>query len=176
MDTFLDKLAQKRNAQEMIRANTTAEAIKSEELQKQINVCNEMLQEMRKVNLKTSENAAEAQKVLKECIEKIDSIQLSQQNADENQEANQATLEEIKNLLQKQSEQSDDFLHKENVKVYRNVQASLIEELQKQTEELKAAAPKVSVANKLVFPVSILILLGVIADIVINLLNITIKF
>ena len=33
MDTFIDKLAQKRNAQEMIRANSAAEAARMEQMQ-----------------------------------------------------------------------------------------------------------------------------------------------
>ena len=36
MDTFIDKLAQKKNAQEMIKANMTAEAAKMEQLQNQM--------------------------------------------------------------------------------------------------------------------------------------------
>ena len=36
MDTFIDKLAQKKNAQEMIRANSAAEAAKMEQMQKQM--------------------------------------------------------------------------------------------------------------------------------------------
>ena len=36
MDTFIDKIAQKRNAQEMIRANMTAEAVKMEQMENQM--------------------------------------------------------------------------------------------------------------------------------------------
>ena len=35
MDTFIDKMAQKRNAQEMIRANSAAEAAKMEQMMQQ---------------------------------------------------------------------------------------------------------------------------------------------
>ena len=54
MDTFIDKLAQKRNAQEMIRANMTAEAAKMEQLQGQMKAYDELMQEIRKVNLRRS--------------------------------------------------------------------------------------------------------------------------
>ena len=40
----------------------------------------------------------------------------------------------IKQLLK----QSDDFTHKENVKVYRNVQAVVVDEVKKQTEAIAA--------------------------------------
>ena len=41
--------------------------------------------------------------------------------------------------LREMRQQADDFNHKENVKVYRNVQAVVVEEVKKQTEELKKA-------------------------------------
>ena len=84
-------------------------------------------------------------------------------------EGSEQTLEEIKQLLEEKFRQSDDFLHKENVKVYRNVQAALIEELNKQTEELKNSQVQ-NKASKALLPLSVLILIGVVADIVINLL------
>src|SRR5699024_1954296 len=55
-------------------------------------------------------------------------------------------VDEIGQMLAAQTEnlremqrQADDFNHKENVKVYRNVQAVVVEEVKKQTEELKKA-------------------------------------
>ncbi|MBP3476954.1 MAG: hypothetical protein J6K48_11680 [Lachnospiraceae bacterium] len=165
MDTFIDKLAQKRNAQEMIRANTAAEALKMEQMQKQLEAYDGLLQEIRKVNLKTAENAAEVQNVLKECMEKIEKIQSVEGQSD----GSAQTLEEIKKLLQEQFQQSDDFLHKENVKVYRNVQAALVEELNKQTEEIKNSQAQ-NKTSKAILPICVLILIGVIADIVLSLL------
>lgn len=166
MDTFIDKLAQKRNAQEMIKANMTAEAAKLEQLQSQMQAYDGLLQEIRKVNLKTAENAAEVRNVLKECMEKLEAIQESGGQTADNSEA----LAEIKTLLEQKFQQSDDFIHKENVRVYRNVQAVFIEELNKQTEELKNCQPK-SGNNKIFMPLSVLILIGVAADIVLQILS-----
>lgn len=165
MDTFIDKLAQKRNAQEMIRANTTAETLKMEQMQKQLEAYDGLMQEIRKVNLKTAENAAQVQSVLKECMDKIETIQAVDGCGGDSEQ----TLAQIKQLLEEQFKQSDDFLHKENVKVYRNVQAALVEELNKQTQELKDSQAQ-NKTSKAVLPISILILIGVIADIVISLL------
>lgn len=166
MDTFIDKLAQKRNAQEMIKANMTAEAAKMEQLQNQLKAYDGLMQEMRKVNLKTAENASEVQNVLKECMKKLEDMQENTSQAADNKEA----LAEIRNLLEQKLQQSDDFIHKENVRVYRNVQAALVEELNKQTEALKDSQPK-SGGNKALLPISILILLGVIADLVLQVLS-----
>ncbi len=160
MDTFIDKLAQKRNAQEMIRANSAAEAARLEQMQNQMKAYDEIMQEVRKVNLKTAENVAEVKKVLEECIARLESIETSSvQTADTEQ-----TLTQIKALIEERFKQSEDFAHKENVKVYRNVQAAFTEELGKQTKEVKG--------SKALLPVCVLILIGVIADIVINLLPI----
>ena len=59
MDNFMDKVAQKLGAQEMIRANAAAEAAELENMEKQLTVFKEQmekyddcLQEMRKLNLK----------------------------------------------------------------------------------------------------------------------------
>jgi hypothetical protein len=183
MDTFIDKLAQKRNAQEMIRANTSAETAQMEQMKKQLETYEGLLQEMRKVNLKTAENAAQAENVMKECLDKLEQVQVQVQASDESGDDSAQLLEEIKNLLQEQSDKSDDFLHKENVKVYRNVQAALIEELNKQTQDLKKQTEELKnqaeelrknqeqyKTSKALLPISILILIGVIADIVVTLL------
>ncbi len=165
MDTFIDKLAQKRNAQEIIRANTTAETAKMEQMQKQLQAYDGLMQEMRKVNLRTAENAAEVKNVLKECMDRLEGMQ----TVDGQDGSNEQTLTEIRQLLEEKFRQSEDFMHKENVKVYRNVQAALIEELNKQTEELKKSQAQ-NKASKALLPISILVLIGVIANIVISLL------
>lgn len=167
MDTFIDKLAQRRNAQEMIKANMTAEAAKLEQLQNQMQAYDGLMQEIRKVNLKTAENAAEVRNVLKECMDKLETMQENGSQTADNREA----LAEIRTLLEQKFQQSDDFIHKENVRVYRNVQAAFVEELNKQTEELKSSQPK-SGTNKALLPISVLILVGVAADIVLQILSI----
>ena len=55
-------------------------------------------------------------------------------------------VDEIRELVAGQTEslremqkETDEFTHRENVKVYRNVQAVVVEEVKKQTEELKEA-------------------------------------
>ena len=225
MDTFIDKLAQKRNAQEMILANMTAEAAKMEQMQNHMAAYDELMQEIRQVNLKTAENLSEVQNILKEYVAKLEAMQTDSSRESDTQQVlaqlrelsedssrNEVTLAQLKNLLEDTSKetetrqtlvqikelldngseneetltqlkelveekfrQSDDFLHKENVKVYRNVQAAVVEELNKQTDELKKSQ-KENRGSKAVLPISILILLAVLADIAINLLSITISF
>ena len=79
MDNFMDKVAQKLGAQEMIRANAAAEAAELENLEKQLTVFKEQmekyddcLQEMRKLNLKNIESAQGVQSLAEKAGEKLD--------------------------------------------------------------------------------------------------------
>lgn len=171
MDTFIDKLAQKRNAQEMILANMTAEAAKMEQMQNQMKAYDELMQEIRRVNLKTAENLADVQDTLKEYMAKLEAMRTEDAAGEETEQE----LERLKGLLEERFTQSDDLLHRENVKVYRNVQAAVTEELNKQTEELKKSQEQ-NRSSRALLPVSIVILIAVLADIAIQLLGITIPF
>lgn len=171
MDTFIDKIAQRRNAQEMILANMTAEAAKMEQMQNQMKAYDELMQEIRRVNLKTAENLANVQGTLKEYMEKLEAIQADNSESEENREA----LAQLRENLDEKFRQSDDLLHKENVKVYRNVQAAVTEELNKQTEELKKSQRE-NRGSRALLPISIVILLAVLADIAVQLFGITIVF
>lgn len=166
MDTFIDKLAQKKNAQEMIRANSAAEAAKMAQMQNQLNSYDEVMQEIRRVNLKTSENVENMRKVLAECMEKLEGLESEGGNAENTEQE----LAGIKALLQERFAQSEDFMHKESVKVYRNVQAAFAEELEKQTEQAK-------LSQKRPAPLwlSVLILVGVIVDIAVTLLPLVLQ-
>ena len=121
MDTFMDKLMQQRTAQGMIEANSAADAAKMEMLQRQMSGYEMLLQEMRKINLKTVENTEQMQKAIQASFQKIESFQ-----ADNNA---QAATEEFLTEMKKQLE---DSFHKECIKVYRNVQASMMDEMDKQ--------------------------------------------
>lgn len=171
MDNFMDKLAQKFNAEELIRANTHAETAQMEQLQLQVAEYEKVLQEMRKLNYKNVELSERMETVVGESADKIANLQVDQfkildtlraltddqannlkeearrdeQNREQklldDQEAAikaKQNLDSLEDLLKK----SDEYAHKENVKVYRNVQAVIIEELKKQTEEIAAMSKK----------------------------------
>ena len=158
MDTLIDKLAQKKNAQEMIRANAAAEAAKMEQMEKQLAAYDELMQEIRRVNIRTSENVENMRKLLAQCMEKLESLE-----ADDGKSADvEQQLAGIKSLLEERFAQSEEFMHKENVKVYRNVQAAFTEELGRQTQTSKE--------SRVPMGLCVAILIGVAADILINLI------
>ncbi len=208
MDNFMDKIAQKLNSQELIRANAAADAAELESLEKQLAIFKEQMdkyddciQEMRKLNLKNIESAqgvqnladtaneklgqtvgeVEAESVsrikqtsevsiaginqaLSESLAKIAEIKENSDNLEqitENMSGLQTKLEELFRNL-------EDFLHTDNVKVYRNVQASVVEELEKQTTELKGAVEQTASRNRVLLPFVIITMVISIANVAIT--------
>ena len=166
MDTFIDKLAQKKNAQEMIRANSAAEAAKMDQMQKQMKAYDELMQEIRRVNIKTAENVDNVQDVLAQCMEKLTALETESGQAEDVEKQ----LAGIKSLLEERLTQSPAFMHSENVKVYHNVQAAFTEELAKQNGQVKTEK-----GQGTPLWLSIVILVGVVIDIAVTLVPLVLK-
>ncbi len=188
MDNFMDKLAQKWNASELIKANSAAEAMELRRLQEQVAEYEAILQEMRKLNLKNAELTESSRELVNHGVGEIKKL-LSDTKKDNNIEETLAKMEEqlqqLQALLSNQSEQkeiadiiaakTEEFVHKENIKVYRNVQAVVVDNLKLQTEELKQENEKFSKKIKGVKPlliVTLLLLIGNIALGVVQMLGI----
>lgn len=184
MDAFMERLSHKKVSQEMIQANSAAEAAKMEELQNRMDEYDALLQDMRKVNLKATENMEQMQRLLEESLNKIEALK---EEKNEIKAEGNAFLSEInrqieelepkfKEKMDESFQRSDDFLHRENVKVYRNVQAAVAEELSRQTDTLTQGQKEGIQKQKALLPISVVIMIMVIADIIINLFGIVIKF
>ncbi len=158
----MDKLAQKFSAQEMIRANSQAEAEEMKRLQLQVAEYEKILQEMRKLNYRNTELAEKLDMMIGDNADKIQGMKEDEQRliaalrdlTDEqtrNREAekerirqeraaesqSQTDLSAITDLLEDKFQKSDDFVHKENVKVYRNVQAVVVDEIKRCMESVQ---------------------------------------
>lgn len=178
MDMFMDKLAQKLNAQEIIKANTTAEAEELDKLRNRVSEYNECLDRLQrlvdesaaKLNGASGESAAEINRLAEESIAKIRAIQqdaagleklggqmnsMSSKITEQLELMNGAVSEKMDQLTMRMEERPKDGLeekfaaaeesvHRECVKVYRNVQAVVMEESGKQTETLTEAAGKLN--------------------------------
>lgn len=118
MDNFMSKLSQKINAQESIKANFMADMAEKEQMKKQLQEYEAVLQSVRDLYLKQDENS----ELFTRIAEKLEVLEQAGADA--------SLLEELKLCISK----SDEFTHKECVKVYRNVQA-LLEEQDKRAEE-----------------------------------------
>lgn len=177
MDNFMDKLAQKFSAQEMIKANSQAEAEEMKRLQLQVSEYEKILQEMRKLNYRNTELTEKLDLMIGDNADKIQGMKedeqrliaalrdltdeqtrnreaelerkaeerIEQERAEENQK--QTDLAAITDLLENKFQKSDDFVHKENVKVYRNVQAVVVDELKRCVES--AQSERAALKNEL---------------------------
>lgn len=168
MDNFIDKLAQKFNAQEIIKANSQAEAEEMKKLQQQVAEYERILQDIRKLNYKNTELSRQLGEEIGDNADKIAAMREDEQRLisalrditqeqSRNREADlekreqerlekdsseESELAAMRELLEEKFQSADDFVHKENVKVYRNVQAVVVDELKKYAEgsgELKSA-------------------------------------
>jgi hypothetical protein len=79
MDNFMDKLAQKFNAQEMIKANSEAETNEMKKLKLQISEYEKILQEMRKLNYKNTEISEKLDLMIGENADKIQAMKEDEQ-------------------------------------------------------------------------------------------------
>lgn len=175
MDSFIDKFTQRKNAQEMIRANAMAEAEEKKRMEARLLEYEQAMQEMRRCSLLNLENAEKVKETLAASLAKIEEVQredagepdkaaeelrmLLEKLTEQTEKAAREQQDQIGNLLEKQQSRwneflerqtaqtkkieellqaSDEFGHKEAVKVYRNVQAVIEGALPKQTEEITA--------------------------------------
>ena len=173
----MDKLAQKFSAQEMIKANSQAEAEEMKRLQLQVSEYEKILQEMRKLNYRNTELTEKLDLMIGDNADKIQGMKedeqrliaalrdltdeqtrnreaelerkaeerIEQERAEESQK--QTDLAAITELLENKFQKSDDFVHKENVKVYRNVQAVVVDELKRCVES--AQSERAALKNEL---------------------------
>lgn len=206
MDNFMDKITQKLNSQDMIRANAAADAAELENLENQVTVFKEQiekyddcLQEMRQLNLRNIESAKEVKDLTRQAGESLEktagevesaSVSRIKQTSDlsiaginqivaeslakiaeiqdnsgkDNLEKMTETVSGLKNMQDEAFKSLEDFLHTDNVKVYRNVQAAVIEELEKQTNELKEVQEKTARGSKVLLPFVIISMILTLAN------------
>ncbi len=167
MDSFIDLFAQRKNAQEMIKANSQAEAKENQHLHQQLKNYEEAIENLRKQSLQNTENAEKVTKLLDESIAKLESRESDRADSDkqllevveelkkelENTKAEVAQIreavealkeggmavDEVADAMDLRLKDTEELVHRENVKVYRNVQAVVQEELSKQSGDLKSA-------------------------------------
>lgn len=195
MDNFMDKLAQKLTAQEMIKANSAADTAELERLQKQLAQYDACLQEMRKLSLKNVETTDKVGQLLDESIQKIQEFQRLEEGNDElkqllqdqtrafeeirtlikesmtDKEDLNKNMEELRSTLRAMLDESEEHVHKENVRVYRNVQAVVVGESKKLSEDFEQKHKKLSGMNSAVLVLVIITMLASLANAAVNVLG-----
>ena len=148
------------NPDEMIRANGAAEAAQTDRLKAEVEDYAQVVSELRELYEKNNElvqklqfmnrNATEGVRTLlednnRQITEKLSELEEWDHKAFENgmkaavsdaREQIVGSIRESSAAAQDLFQEANDFNHRDNVRVYRNVQASMIAELSKQTQEL----------------------------------------
>lgn len=177
MDTFMDKLAQRLNAQEIIRANSAADAEEMGKLKNQVKEYNDCLLQMQEANkelrvlnqklLRMLDETIEPriQTLVEEGIQKLEATKVDYEEIDRLMEESmtklsemqndRAAMDELEKSIGEKLESINENIHKECVKVYRNVQAVVVEENSKQTEGIAAEIKKMNGRLKAILGVSI---------------------
>ncbi len=163
MDMFMDKLTHKLTAQEMIKANAAADAAELTQLREQTATYEALFEKMKQSNDK---NAADIENLVASAMAKIEEIKAGTKDTEDLK----LILEELKKLQSEQYEQLTDHVHKENVKVYRNVQAVVVDEAAKQNETTGRSLSSISGRIGGVMGISIAALLISIAGLVFQIL------
>lgn len=170
MDTFIDKIAQKFTAQEMIRANAEAEAAQLQRARSLNAQYEQLLLEIKAASRTNAENAKQVQVAAAQAIAKLEDTDKVSALVD----ASLAKIEEIKKEENDPAplfEELTEHVHKENVKVYRNVQAALVEETAKLGEQMAAARKSLSAKLSAVLAISIVALLAAAASLTFQILT-----
>ncbi|WP_026657329.1 hypothetical protein [Butyrivibrio sp. AC2005] len=130
MENLMGNLSGKISAQEMIKANTAAEAAHREQMEKQNRQYEEEINVLRQ-NAKIMEGRLnDIEDVLKTLKTEKAESEISAQELDK-------AIKELKENLSDRLNQSDETTHDVGVRIYRNVQASVADEQKKQLSEIK---------------------------------------
>lgn len=187
MDNIMDKFSGKISAQEMIKANAAAEAAHREQIESQNRQYEEEMNVLRQ-NAKTMEGRLnDIESALKELKTEKADAQLSTQELDK-------AIKEFRENVSDRLNKSDEATHDVGVRIYRNVQASVIDEQKKQLDEIRSDLNKQMEAirseftvlvrqldsmqranrakNRGIMPLTVLIFLVAAADLVLMILRI----
>lgn len=169
MDTFIDKIAQKFTAQDVIKANAEAEERELQRLREQIAEYDARLSEIRSLNLKNLEIADKLEVYIEEQQKKIAE---DKEVSDNKLEELATQLEEAMDSNRKAETESLDAIHKECVKVYRNVQAVVDQGFASQAEAISEQNRKIVKKVRGTKPLVIITMLLSAANLAVLLLNI----
>lgn len=105
---------------------------------------------------------------LNESLAKIAEIK---ENAD-NLERITEDMSGLQNKIEERFRNMEDFLHIDNIKVYRNVQAAMMEEMEKQAAERKEEQDKLAKSSKIILPFVIVSMIMSIANLAVTIARI----
>lgn len=139
MDSFIEKITQKFGSQDIIKANSEAEARQLKEAEDKAKELENDIAQMRRLSLKCVETNELTNQLISTAIERIEEFRAATPEAVTANCDLQPVIEQLQAIrdgIDESFRAQEDTIHKENVRVYRNVQASIVEELKQQSEAL----------------------------------------
>ena len=130
MENMMGKLAGKISAQEMIKANTAAEAAHREQIESQNRQYEEEITVLR-------QNAKKLEDRLDSIEGVLNDLKTGKIDADKSSKELGSAVKELSESLTDRFNKSDEATHDVGVRIYRNVQASVADEQKKQLDEIK---------------------------------------
>ena len=137
MDSFFEKITGRFGSNDVIKANAEAEAKELEKAREKVTDLEKAVSDMRRLSLKAVETNEATTQLVAAAIEKIEEVRATggSMSSDDLSKIT-AELEALKNTVETSFKASGEEAHLENLRVYRNVQASVIEELKQQSEAI----------------------------------------
>ena len=137
MDSFFEKITGRFGSGDVIKANSEAEAKELEKTREKVAELEKAVSDMRRLSLKAVETNEATTQLVAAAIEKLEEVRAAGGSmGSEDLSKITAELEALKNTVEASFKASGEEAHLENVRVYRNVQASVIEELKQQSEAI----------------------------------------
>lgn len=158
MDSFKDKIAEKFGTTDIIRANSQAEAEELKNARARVEDLEKAVSDMRRLNLKCAETNELTNQVVAAAIEKIEETRDKFEGKDFSEDLNKLSSEiaSLQESLNKSFKDQEEAFHKENVRVYRNVQGAMIDELKQQSEAIAIQHMHIERKIKGVKPIAII--------------------
>ena len=137
MDSFIEKITGRFGSGDVIKANSEADAKELEKAREKVSELEKAVSDMRRLSLKAVETNEATTQLVAAAIEKIEEVRAAggSLGADDLSKITSG-LEDLKSTVEASFKASGEEAHMENVRVYRNVQASVIEELKQQSEAI----------------------------------------
>ncbi|WP_026526822.1 hypothetical protein [Butyrivibrio sp. VCD2006] len=130
MENMMGNVAGKISAQEMIKANTAAEAAHREQIENQNKQYEEEIAVLR-------QNAKKLEDRLNNIEDVLADLKTGKNDAEKTTKELGTAVKELSDNLSDRFNKSDEATHDVGVRIYRNVQASVADEQKKQLDEIK---------------------------------------
>ncbi|MBP5607116.1 MAG: hypothetical protein J6X66_02440, partial [Lachnospiraceae bacterium] len=137
MDNFMDKLAEKYNAQDMIRANSQAESAQMQNLQEQVEAYEAVLQEMRKLNYKNTELTEKMYALVDESIEKVRTLQIEAEGGANTELVSKEMSDAVNRAMSEAVSNLDDTMVRSLTQTLENALVQPADQLRQSTEDVK---------------------------------------